>query len=155
MNIPRSEYPRPDFYRPDWLCLNGEWQFEIDNSNSGEERDYPNKDSLSDKIILPFAPESELSGVGHKDFISSVWYKKEIAIPQIWLDKRIIFHIGACDYHTKVWVCGKYVGEHFGGYTPFRFDITDYIEGEPNEKEYERLTLIIREKTYALREYIK
>lgn len=128
MNIPRSEYPRPDFVRPDWLCLNGEWQFEIDNSNSGEERDYPNKDSLSDKIILPFAPESELSGVGHKDFMSCVWYKKEIEIPQIWLDKRIIFHIGACDYHTKVWVCGKYVGEHFGGYTPFKFDITDYIQ---------------------------
>lgn len=127
MNIPRAEYPRPDFYRPDWLNLNGEWQFEIDNSNSGEERGLQNAKSLKGKIILPFAPESELSGVGYKDFIPSVWYKKEVELPKAWDGKRVVFHIGACDYHTKVWANGNYLGEHFGGYTPFKFDITDYI----------------------------
>ncbi|MBR5451543.1 MAG: beta-galactosidase [Clostridia bacterium] len=127
MNIPRSEYPRPDFVRPDWLSLNGEWQFEIDNSSSGEERKLFDAKNLSGKIILPFAPESDLSGVGNKDFMSCVWYKREVEIPDNWSDKKIIFHIGASDYHTKVWANGIYLGEHFGGYTPFKFDITDYI----------------------------
>ena len=127
MNIPRPEYPRPDFYRPDWLNLNGEWQFEIDNSNSGEERGLQNAKSLSNKILLPFAPESELSGIGNKDFMFSVWYKRGVEIPENWSDKKVIFHIGACDYHTKVWANANYLGEHFGGYTPFEFDISNYI----------------------------
>lgn len=127
MNIPRPEYPRPSFVRPDWLNLNGEWQFEIDNSNSGEERGLQNANSLQDKILLPYAPESELSGIGNKDFMSNVWYKREVEIPQNWCGKKVIFHIGACDYHTKAWANGNYLGEHFGGYTPFEFDITNHI----------------------------
>ena len=125
--IPRPEYPRPQFFRKDWMCLNGEWQFEIDNSSSGEERKLFDAKNLSGKIILPFAPESDLSGVGNKDFMSCVWYKREVEIPANWNDKKIIFHIGASDYHTKVWANGIYLGEHFGGYTPFSFDITKNI----------------------------
>src|SRR3954468_17929936 len=81
--IPRSEYPRPQFVRPDWLCLNGEWAFEIDQADSGYERGMLNQ-PLSGKITVPFCPESELSGVYNRDFLNAVWYRREVAIPQAW-----------------------------------------------------------------------
>ena len=65
--IPRSEYPRPQFVRSDWLCLNGEWQFELDQGDSGLERGLLQHE-LSDRILVPFCPESELSGIGNHDF---------------------------------------------------------------------------------------
>ena len=68
MSIPRSEYPRPQFLRPDWLCLNGEWQFEIDQGDSGLERGIMERD-LKDRIVVPFAPESRLSGIENLDFL--------------------------------------------------------------------------------------
>ena len=127
MSIPRSEHPRPDFERADWLCLNGEWEFEIDNSATGEQRGYYLRDKLDSVITVPFCPESELSGINNKDFMNCVWYRREVNVPKSFAGKRVILHIGACDYHTKVWVNGRYQGDHFGGYTPFCFDITDDI----------------------------
>jgi hypothetical protein len=67
-DIPRCEYPRPQFVRSDWLCLNGEWQFEIDISDSGLKRGLL-KRKLKDRIIVPFCPELELSGIGSADFM--------------------------------------------------------------------------------------
>ena len=65
--IPRNEYPRPQFVRKDWLCLNGEWQFEIDQADSGLERGLKERE-LKDKIMVPFCPESPLSGIGNTDY---------------------------------------------------------------------------------------
>lgn len=127
MTIPRSEHPRPDFMREDWLSLNGEWQFEVDGAASGEDRRFFERPSLAGKILLPFCPESELSGIGCKDFMPCVWYRREVEIPAAWAGKRVRFHIGACDYRTKVWANGVCLGTHTGGYTPFFFDITDAI----------------------------
>jgi hypothetical protein len=72
--IPRSEYPRPQFRRADWLCLNGEWQFEIDQGDSGWERGLAGR-PLKERIEVPFCPESALSGIGNTDFMNAVWYQ--------------------------------------------------------------------------------
>jgi beta-galactosidase/beta-glucuronidase len=130
--IPLPEYPRPDFYRADWLNLNGEWDFALDLSDSGEERGLPQGKNFDRKIIVPFAPESQLSGVGFIDFIAAAWYKRNLTIPDNWRDRRTILNFEAADYQTTVWINGKKVGEHLGGYTPFSFDITDFCDRAEN-----------------------
>lgn len=124
MNIPRAEYPRPQLVREKWLCLNGQWDFEIDQADSGRERglwDAP----YSKKINVPFAPESKLSGVEFVDFMRAVWYRRTFKVPADWNGGRVLLHFGAVDYRCEVRVNGKSVGTHRGGYTPFVFDITD------------------------------
>ena len=127
----RKEYPRPQLVRKDWLCLNGEWEFEIDNACVGEWKKYWERPSLDGKITVPYCPESDLSGVGHKDFMNCVWYRKAITLPESFQGKRTVLHFGAVDYLATVYVNGKKVGTHMGGYTPFAFDITDALtDGE-------------------------
>lgn len=132
MNIQRNEYPRPQLVREQWVNLNGEWDFEIDNSKSGKEREFYKRESLNDKIMVPFCPESELSGIGYKDFMHCVWYRKNITIPGNWKGKRVILHFGAVDYKTTVYVNGIEVGTHAGGYTSFSFDITNQLSENNN-----------------------
>jgi len=128
--IPRPEHPNPQWERKNWKNLNGQWQFEIDYSCSGEERGLPAADSLSGSITVPFCPESKLSGVEVKDFMNCVWYKKTITLTEEDLTgNRVLFHIGACDYETKVWVNGQSTGfSHKGGYTPVDIDITPWVQ---------------------------
>ena len=76
MSIPRNEYPRPQLVREQWINLNGEWDFEIDNSLSGKEKEFFKRTELNSKITVPFCPESELSGINNKDYMYCVWYKK-------------------------------------------------------------------------------
>ncbi len=131
-DIPRPEYPRPQMVRDKWMNLNGWWEFEIDHGNSGKERRFFERKKLDDKILVPFCPESKLSGVEYKDFMAAVWYRREFTVPEDWLDQRVILHFGAVDYETEVWVNGKSVGTHRGGYTPFSFDITDFLQRGSN-----------------------
>jgi len=127
----RKEYPRPQLVREPWLCLNGEWEFEIDNDQTGVWKNYWDRPSLAGKITVPYCPESELSGVGHKDFMNCVWYRKAFTLPEEFAGKRVILHFGAVDYLATVYVNGKKIGTHQGGYTPFSFDITDALtDGE-------------------------
>lgn len=128
--IPRNEYPRPQLVRDEWLCLNGEWEFEIDQSESGQARGLMTAEHLNGKITVPFCPESSLSGVGHTDFMRCVWYAKDLSVPKTWQGKRVLLHFGAVDYFTTVWVNGKQIGTHKGGYTPFCFDVTDALNWE-------------------------
>ena len=132
--IPRPEYPTPQFARISWINLNGEWQFERDKSVSGRQRGLITAEKLSEKINVPFCMESRLSGIGDVDFCNCVWYKKAIDISPEWLDggKRVILHIGACDYRTEVFVNGESVGSHIGGFVSFSFDITDYVSAGKN-----------------------
>ena len=120
--VPRPEYPRPQFVRSDWLCLNGEWQFEIDAGDSGLERGLLERD-LKDRIMVPFCPESTLSGVHHTDFMDAVWYRRTVTIPQAWSGQRVLLHFQAVDYDATVWVDGVEVGRHRGGFTPFTCDL--------------------------------
>ncbi len=122
--IPRSEYPRPQFVRDDWLCLNGEWGFEIDQGDSGIHRGLPERE-LSDAITVPFCPESELSGIGNHDYYNAVWYRRSATIPAAWAGRRVLLRFQAVDYDSTVWVNGEEVGRHRGGFSPFSCDISE------------------------------
>lgn len=132
MNIPRNEYPRPQLVRGEWINLNGEWDFEIDNAKVGEGKEFFKRNNLAEKIIVPFCPESSLSGINNKDFMNCVWYRRDIEISNTWTGKNIILHFGAVDYHAIVYVNGEKVGEHKGGYVSFSFDITKYLKESGN-----------------------
>ena len=125
--IYRNEYPRPQFARNEWICLNGQWDFEIDQADSGLERDLLKK-KLKEKITVPFCPESKLSGIEQKDHLLSVWYKRELSIPHDWSGKRILLHFQAVDYDATVWINEIEVGRHRGGFSPFSIDITEFIQ---------------------------
>ena len=133
--IKRTEYPRPYLKRDDssWICLNGQWDFEIDRDASLDEAEYSKKESYERRINVPFVPESRESGIEETCHMKRVWYTRTFTLPENFdlEGGRVLFHVGACDYHTKVWVNGCLAGEHKGGYTPFSFDITDLLkEGE-------------------------
>ena len=132
-SIPRPGYPRPDFVRDAWVNLNGTWEFDEDFGRSGRERGLQRAESFPQRIIVPFCRESKLSGLEHKDFCDAVWYRRTVTVPADWREngRRVIFHVGACDYHTEVYVNGTSVGTHIGGMNAFSFDITDALcDGE-------------------------
>jgi beta-galactosidase/beta-glucuronidase len=141
MEQPRPEYPRPQFVREDWLCLNGEWGFEIDHGDTGLERGLKTAD-LTGKIIVPFCPESELSGVEHKDCMAAVWYRRTVTIPIEWTGKSVLLHFGAVDYDATVWVNEIEVVRHRGGFTPFIADLRSVA------KPGETITIVVRARDY-------
>jgi len=124
--MPRPEYPRPQLVRKEWLNLNGHWEFEIDHGDSGLERGLVERE-LTDRILVPFAPESEASGIAHTDFMAAVWYRRTVDVPAAWAGQRVLLHFGAVDHDTTVWVNGCEVGRHRGGFTSFTLDITDAL----------------------------
>lgn len=138
LKIPRPEYPRPQFERAAWKNLNGEWQYELDQSRSGLERGLAKNDrEFSGKILVPFCPQSRCSGVGCTDFIGGIWYRRELVLTTEQLAGRVQLHFGAVDYRATVFVNGWKAGTHTGGYTSFSFDITDFLrEGENVLKVY-------------------
>lgn len=131
-SIPRPEHPRPQLMREDWMNLNGEWEFEIDNALSGEAKGWACPDHhLNGRILVPFCPESRLSGIGCTDFMQSVWYRRTVSLTREQVGRRIVLHFGASDYETTVFVNGISVGTHRGGYVSFAFDISNAVrEGE-------------------------
>ncbi len=133
MSIPRPEHPFPQMERNNWLNLNGEWQFEFDFGRSGKDRQLYLEKSLKDKIIVPFCPESELSGVNYKDFIPAVWYKRNLVITKEQLSGRVLLHFGAVDYKAYVYINGTEAGTHQGGYASFQLDITPYVVDGNND----------------------
>jgi beta-galactosidase/beta-glucuronidase len=124
--VPRPEHPRPQLVRPDWLCLNGWWEFEIDAGDSGLERGLPHR-ALRSRALVPFCPESPLSGVGRTDFMAAVWYRRAVTVPGEWAGRRVMLRFQAVDYDATVWVNGVEVGRHRGGFTPFSCDISDAV----------------------------
>ena len=127
-SLPRPEYPRPQFERKDWINLNGEWTYQFDFGKSGTENGFTNSKGFPNKIIVPFCPESKLSGVGYTDFINSLWYQRSIKIPETWNGKKVILHFGGVDYQSRLYIDGILVGKHWGGTSSFSFDITKYIQ---------------------------
>ena len=128
VDVPRSEYPRPQFERESWINLNGEWDYTFDFVNTGKEKKYHQATSFDGKIIVPFCPESKLSGVEHKDFINHIWYHRTIDIPQTWDKKQILLNFGAVYYTSEIYIDGKFAGRHFGGSSSFSIDITPYVK---------------------------
>lgn len=115
---PKPEYPRPQCVRPDWLNLNGEWQFEIDRGDSGLERGLRTRE-LTDRIVVPFAPESRASGIEDTDFLHAVWYRRDVIVPDAWAGRDVLLHLGAVDHDATVWVNDVEVARHRGGFSSF------------------------------------
>ncbi len=132
--IQRPEHPKPQFQRETWLNLNGEWDFAFDFDLVGEERGWAKDPSGFDKkIIVPFCPESKLSGVQYTAFIPAVWYHRTFTIPDNWSGMRIFLHFGAVDYDCRAWVNGAAVGRHYGGSSSFCFEITAALRDGAND----------------------
>lgn len=144
---PRAEYPRPQFERSQWVNLNGEWTYELDLVDTGLERELHKSVGFADKIIVPFCPESKLSGVEHKEFITGIWYHRQIQAPAAWSDKKIMLHFGAVYYESEVYVDGNFIGRHFGGSSPFAFDVTKYLSDGKSHNLVVRVNSDLRSKT--------
>lgn len=127
-NIPRPEYPRPQFERTEWMNLNGTWTYTFDMPNSGLERGLNASQGFEGKITVPFCPESELSGVGHKDFIYSMWYQRKVSVPSSWDGRKVLIHFGGVDWYCALYVNGSLAGRHWGGSASFEFDITRFVK---------------------------
>jgi beta-galactosidase/beta-glucuronidase len=124
----RTEYPRPQFVRKDWVHLNGAWEFEFDDKQVGRKQKWHHGTAAFSRTIqVPFSFESKLSGIGEPDFHDTVWYRRSFTVAEGWAGRRVQMHFGAVDYKANVWVNGEHVATHEGGHTPFSADITDAL----------------------------
>lgn len=122
------EYPRPMMVRKKWQNLNGLWQYAA--AKEGETP--PIGKELPGRILVPFPVESALSGVGK--MIPRLWYRRTFTVPKDWAGQRVLLHFGAVDWEAKVWINGKSLGEHRGGYDSFSFDLTDHLKKDGEQE---------------------
>ena len=119
---PLPEYPRPQMRRARWLNLNGRWQYAIRPKREGRPRTWDGR------IVVPFAVQSQLSGVAKPVGPEQrVWYRRTFSLPSDWTESKLLLHFGAVDWDCTVWVNGRQVGQHKGGYDPFTFDVTEAL----------------------------
>lgn len=124
---PRNEFPRPDFERNHWLSLNGEWDFAFDDLNQGLKDKWYQYPNFPLKITVPFAFQSEASGIHDLKFHDYVWYKRDFTLPKEGYGKHTVLHVGACDYYSEVYINGEKACSHEGGNTSFQCDITHFL----------------------------
>lgn len=123
------EYPRPLLERKDWQNLNGLWDYAILPAGQAEPPTYDGN------ILVPFAVESSLSGVQKRiSEKQELWYKRNFTVPTAWKSKKVLLHFGAVDWRTEVWLNDIKIGSHQGGYTPFSFDITAFLNKTGQQK---------------------
>src|SRR6202165_533737 len=113
------DYPRPNFRRARWVSLDGEWEF---GSGAAE--------TFDRTIVVPFCPQSSLSGIGDPSPGDVVWYRRRFNAPEA---ERLLLHFGAVDYRATVWVNGEEVARHEGGHTPFAADVGHVVREHDNE----------------------
>jgi hypothetical protein len=123
-NAPLPEYPRPQLVRPDWLSLNGIWEYQPGAADDAA----PVGKKLAGEIVVPFPVESALSGV--MEHHERLWYRRSFTVPAGWAGRQVILHFGAVDYESEVFVNGQSVGIHKGGYDPFSYDITKFLNAD-------------------------
>lgn len=122
------EYPRPQMVRKNWSNLNGTWDFTLSDSASDIPGDF------DDRILVPFCVESTLSGITRKvTRKDAMWYRKILRLEKPRNGQRILLHFGGVDWHTTLWINGRKIGEHSGGYDPFYFDITEALNKKNNQ----------------------
>ena len=125
-NQPLPEYPRPQLVRAEWQNLNGLWNYAILPLGT-------QPSEWEGEILVPFAAESSLSGVGRRVGADhELWYERTFSVSSKWSGKRVLLHFGAVDWRADVWVNGVSVGSHSGGFTPFEFDITEALKKGDN-----------------------
>ena len=136
-DCPLANYPRPQFMRPGWLCLNGRWDYEIRPDGKKPEK-------YTGSILVPFSPETALSGA-HRgpDAGETAWYRRSFTLPSGFMKDRLLLHFGAVDQSCEVFLNGRSAGSHEGGYTPFTLDVTALTD--PVGKNV--LTVAVRDET--------
>lgn len=126
---PLPEYPRPQLVREQWQNLNGLWDYAILPKGSNMPA------AFDGKILVPFAIESSLSGVQQRvGENNELWYQRNFTVPSQWKNKKLLLHFGAVDWKADVWINGIKVGSHQGGYTPFSFDISAFLQKEGQQQ---------------------
>lgn len=127
---PHAEYPRPQMVRDAWINLNGLWEYAIRPLEDSQ------PDNFDGYILVPFAPESSLSGVMRSvGEDAQLWYRRTFNTSELSDDGRVLLHFGAVDWRATVWLNGNQVGQHEGGYDAFTFDISDSIDSAVPEQE--------------------
>lgn len=127
-SIPRPEHPRPDLARQDWLSLNGPWEFTFDDADEGLSQGWDRGTSaFAQTIQVPFAYQAPLSGIGDPETHEIVWYRRTLRLPASFAGRRSWIRFGAVDWECDLWVNGRHVVHHEGGYTPFQADLTPYL----------------------------
>lgn len=124
----REKSPRPDLFREERVDLNGSWKFEFDDEERGLKEKWYEGHEYSGKIQVPFCYQSSLSGIGDTGKHFCLWYEREADITASMEGKRIWLHFGAVDYEAKVYINGRFAGEHKGGFTSHSYDITSLID---------------------------
>jgi len=119
-----SCHPRPDFSRRSWRSLDGEWEFEFDPTSEIDGETRLLGQPFSRRIMVPFPPQSRNSAIHDTGFYPYMWYRRTIELTDAELSGTVNLHFGAVDHEATVWVNGKLVGIHVGGYVPFQFDMT-------------------------------
>ena len=133
-----QEYPRPQLVRESYINLNGYWDYAITKKG-----DRP--DTWDGRILVPFSPEAELSGVNRTLLPGEfLWYRRTLLVSELFAGKRLLLHIGACDQRAKVFCNGQYVMAHTGGYTAFTADLTSFLHAGEND-----LTIQVRDDLEA------
>jgi len=130
--VPRPEHPRPQRVRERWQNLNGVWEFAFDPDDAGLREGWSDGRGLARKIVVPFCPESLLSGVFDEGFHPVCWYARTFDLPEALRGQRVLLHFGAVDYRADVWLNGRHLGRHEGGYDPFQFDVTAAVKPTGN-----------------------
>lgn len=125
----RTEYPRPQFVRKSWLCLNGTWDFDFDDENLSAAQHWESDNHpLTQQIQVPFCFESKLSGIHDTTIHNRIFYKRSFSIPEEWNSQRILLHFEAVDYMCTIFINGTPCATHTGGNVGFCVDITDYLK---------------------------
>lgn len=125
---PADLHPRPQMRRERWIDLCGPWGFAFDDADEGlAGRWFERADPFDREIVVPFAPESKLSGVHDTGFHPVVWYRREVEVKDADRENRLLIHFGAVDYKATIWVNGRMAMEHTGGQTPFSADIAPLL----------------------------
>lgn len=125
-SIKRQLHPNPQFARPDWISLDGTWDFSFEEIGQARSID---KIRWDRKIQVPFSPETPASGIDRRDLFAGCWYRRRFKAPPLANGRRLLLRFGAVDYFATVWVNGREVARHEGGYTPFHCDITEFLAG--------------------------
>lgn len=141
-NLPLPEHPRPDFQRSEWKSLNGLWDYQLEPVDFQPMQGFIDRPSMTTgqapssytgQILVPFAIDSPLSGVMHVLRPQErLWYRRSFEIPDAWKGRRIRLHFEASDWETGIYVNGRRIGQHRGGYDPFTFDISDALKPGEN-----------------------
>ncbi|GBG93862.1 beta-glucuronidase [Ligilactobacillus salitolerans] len=135
----RTEYPQPQFQRENWTNLNGSWDFSFDDQDLGVKEQWFTGHDWEQKIEVPFAYQTKLSGIDDQSEHSVVWYQRTFST-ELAQDEDLLLHFGAVDFHADVWLDDQHIGSHSGGHTSFTFDISKQLSAQ---KEH---TLTVRAK---------